>query len=97
MPEGGQQRIVVREQVGGRRHKDDTTGSGAQQAPPADSSLGARCLAWWSYFPKDDVSDELAFPKNAEITEVEDMNGDWSIGVYAGKVGLFPSNHVRRL
>jgi len=96
MPEGGQQRVVVREQVGGRRHKDED-GGGIQQAPPVDSTLGARCVAWWSYFPKDDVTDELAFPKNAEITEVEDKNEDWSIGVYAGEVGLFPSNHVRRL
>ncbi|RMX97937.1 hypothetical protein D0867_12604 [Hortaea werneckii] len=65
--------------------------------PPEDSSLGARCLALWSYFPPEGVEDEVAFPKNAEVTEVEDMNGDWSIGVYAGKVGLFPSNHVRRI
>ncbi|KAI7025191.1 hypothetical protein KC318_g2658, partial [Hortaea werneckii] len=51
--------------------------------PPEDSSLGARCLALWSYFPPEGVEDEVAFPKNAEVTEVEDMNGDWSIGVYA--------------
>ncbi|KAI7317944.1 hypothetical protein KC315_g10253 [Hortaea werneckii] len=65
--------------------------------PPEDSSLGARCLALWSYFPPEGVEDEVPFPKNAEVTEVEEMNGDWSIGVYAGKVGLFPSNHVRRV
>ncbi|KAI7551031.1 hypothetical protein KC331_g2807 [Hortaea werneckii] len=101
---GGQQRVVVRDLVGGRRHKEDdgsdsvVTGAAAiPPPPPEDSSLGARCLALWSYFPPEGVEDEVAFPKNAEVTEVEDMNGDWSIGVYAGKVGLFPSNHVRRI
>lgn len=56
-----------------------------------------RCFAQWSYFPPEDVNDELGFPKNAEITEVEAKNEDWSVGVYAGRVGLFPSNHVRRI
>lgn len=103
MPEGGggQQRVVVREMVGGRRYKDEGGGVGVgatpPPAPPADSSLGARCLALWSWFPPEGVTDELVCPKNAEITEVEDMNGDYSVGVYAGVVGLFPSNHVRRL
>ncbi|KAK5127856.1 hypothetical protein LTR85_004973 [Meristemomyces frigidus] len=102
MPEGGQQRVTVREQVDGRRHKDEIDNKGTQAhltaaPPPADSSLGARCLSLWSYFPREGVADELTFPKNAEVTEVDDMNGDWSIGVYAGNVGLFPSNHVRKL
>ncbi|KAK4546538.1 hypothetical protein LTR36_001755 [Oleoguttula mirabilis] len=101
MPEGGQQRVIVRGQVGGRRHKDEDADVAKARStaapPPADSSLGARCLSLWSYFPREGVADELTFPKNAEVTEMDDMNGDWSIGVYAGNVGLFPSNHVRKL
>lgn len=99
MPEGGHQRVTVREQVGGRRHKDDTDANSTELTaapPPADKSLGARCLSLWSYFPKG-ATDELTFPKNAEVTEVNDLNGDWSVGVYDGNVGLFPSNHVRKL
>ena len=44
-----------------------------------------------------DVKDELSFPKNAEVREVETKNSDWCLGVYAGNVGLFPRNHVRVL
>lgn len=94
IPEGGQQRYIVAERVGGLRLEDSNT---QQAAPPANDNTGQRCLALWSYFPKEEVVDELAFPKNAEIREVQDMNSDWYVGVYAGKVGLYPSNHVRRL
>lgn len=95
-PEGSvQQRITFRDPVGGYRHKEDRS-TALILPPPADGSLGARCLAAWSYFPKEGVVDELALPRNAEVREVEDLNGEWSVGVYAGAVGLFPSNHVRR-
>lgn len=95
---GGQQRVIIRDQVGGRRHKDAIADTQSVTAPPpAEATFGARCLALWSYFPKAGVNDELTFPKNAEVTEVEDLNGDWSIGVYAGRVGLFPSNHVQSI
>ena len=98
MPEGAHQRVTVREVVGGRRHKDENPPAGVQPPPPpSDSSLGARCVALWSYFPAERVEDELPFPKNAEITEVEEVNADWSVGVYAGRVGLFPGNHVQRI
>lgn len=69
----------------------------APSRPPPDGGTGMKCLALYNYFPKGGVSDELAFPKNAEIREVEAKNGDWYVGVYAGKVNLFPSNHVRVL
>lgn len=61
--------------------------------PTPDGSAGLRVLALWSYFPTG--GDELAFPKNAEITEAEDINGDWFWGVFAGRKGLFPGNHGR--
>lgn len=66
----------------------------AQRFPP-DGGVGLRIQARWSYFPADGVTDELAFPKFAEITEAEDINGDWCWGVYAGSKGLFPGGYGR--
>lgn len=59
---------------------------------------GMRVVAAWSYFPDPATApDELAFPRNAEVLEVEHLNEDWSVGVYAGKIGVFPKNHTREL
>ncbi|WPH02741.1 Hypothetical protein R9X50_00560900 [Acrodontium crateriforme] len=96
LPTGGQQRLTLRPPIGGWRLKDDLS-SAPTALPPADHTLGMRCLASWSRFPDSNVRDELCFPKNAEIREVEEINSDWYLGVYAGAVGLFPSNHVRKL
>lgn len=60
---------------------------------PPVGDVGLRVLALWSYFPAG--VDELTFPKNAEITEAEDINGDWFWGVFAGQKGLFPGNYGR--
>ena len=98
--EGGHLRMTVREPVGGWAFKEDEISLNSQPPPrgfPPDGGIGMRCLATFNYFPKDGVSDELSFPKNAEIREVEDKNGDWFWGVYAGAINLFPSNHVRAL
>ena len=62
---------------------------------PPDGGIGLRVFALWSYYPSEGVSDELMFPKNAEIREAEDINGDWFWGVYAGGKGLFPGNYGR--
>ncbi|KAF2218479.1 hypothetical protein BDZ85DRAFT_299510 [Elsinoe ampelina] len=64
-------------------------------ALPPDGGVGLRVQALWSYFPAEGVEDELAFPKNAEVREAEDINGDWFWGVYAGRRGLFPGNYGR--
>lgn len=73
--------------------------SAARQAAmnlvPPDGGVGLRTQALWSRFPAEGVPDELAFPRNAIVTEVENINGDWYWGVYAGKKGLFPGNFVR--
>lgn len=61
---------------------------------PPDGGIGMRVLARWGYFPGPDVKDELMFPRAAEIREVEDINGDWYWGCYAGHKGLFPGPYV---
>ena len=98
--EGGHLRINVREPVGGRRLEEDDISTSSQPPPngyPPDGGVGMRCLALYNYLPKEGVTDELSFPKNAEIREVENKNGDWYLGVYSGTINLFPSNHVRIL
>ncbi|KAI9882470.1 MAG: hypothetical protein M1823_005787 [Watsoniomyces obsoletus] len=80
--------------------KVDTISSSSISSPlhfPPDGGVGMRVLARWGYFPKDDVTDELMFPRNAEIREVEDINGDWYWGCYAGRKGLFPGPYVQVL
>ena len=68
-----------------------------QKRFPPDGGVGLRVLALWSYYPAPGVADELLFPKNAEIREAEDINGDWFWGCYAGAKGLFPGNYGRVL
>ncbi|KAL1964436.1 hypothetical protein VTN77DRAFT_6994 [Rasamsonia byssochlamydoides] len=57
---------------------------------PPDGGVGLVLCALWSYYPEDDVSDELSFPRGAEITEAENINDEWYWGYYAGSTGLFP-------
>ncbi|KAL2357917.1 hypothetical protein BJ546DRAFT_834922 [Cryomyces antarcticus] len=96
---GGQRRVVVREMVGGWALKDDGEGAERNAADqhrlPPDGGIGLRVLALWSYYPAAGVTDELMFPKGAEIREVEDINGDWAWGVYAAGKGLFPGGYGR--
>lgn len=98
--EGGHLRTTIRELVGGWAFKEDSLSMSGQPPPngyPPDGGMGSKCLALYNYVPKDGIVDELAFPKNAEIKEVEEMQADWYWGVYAGTINLFPSNHVRVL
>lgn len=75
-------------------HNSSSSSPSTLRFPP-DGGIGLRVLALWSYFPAEGVEDELGFPRNAEIREVEDINGDWFWGVYAGAKGLFPGNYGR--
>ncbi|KAF4186280.1 hypothetical protein CNMCM7927_005641 [Aspergillus lentulus] len=61
---------------------------------PPDGGIGLIVHALWSWYPEEDVQDELMFPRGAEITEVENINDDWFWGCYAGQTGLFPGSHV---
>ena len=82
--------------AGGSPHTDtyNTINPLLRKYPP-DGGVGLRVLALWSYWPEEGVADELAFPKGAEIREVEDINRDWFWGCYAGRKGLFPGNYVK--
>ncbi|PGG97656.1 hypothetical protein GX51_07223 [Blastomyces parvus] len=61
---------------------------------PPSGGIGLRLLAHWSYYPEPDVTDEIMFPRGAEITEAENINDDWMWGCYAGQKGLFPGGYV---
>ncbi|KAL8788538.1 MAG: hypothetical protein Q9213_001611 [Squamulea squamosa] len=96
----GQQRHIRR--VFGQDASQETQDAAATAAPllrqyPPSGGLGLHALAVWSYWPEGEASDELPFPRGADIKEIEDINGDWYLGTYAGKIGFFPSNHVRVL
>ena len=65
-----------------------------QKYPPS-GGVGMVGLAKWGYIPQEGGTDELEFPKGAEIREVEDINGDWFWGCYAGSKGLFPAPYLR--
>ncbi|KAL8978927.1 MAG: hypothetical protein Q9205_005620 [Flavoplaca limonia] len=96
----GQQRHVRK--VFGQDRSGETQDGTASATPllrkyPPNGGTGMRALAVWSYWPEDGAADELPFPRGAEIREVEDINGDWFLGSYCGKMGVFPSNHVRIL
>jgi hypothetical protein len=90
-------RIVRREMVGGWRLKEDDSTNYTTTTVPPDGGLGHRYLAIYARFPGEEVGDELTFPRNAEIREVEEVTEEWAVGVFAGRVRLFPRNHCRRL
>lgn len=62
---------------------------------PPDGGVGLIVHAMWSWYPEEDVEDELVFPRGADIKEVENINDDWFWGCYAGRTGLFPGTHVK--
>lgn len=97
--DGDQQhvRTVSKQPVlSGEREGGTTENAFLQHHLPSGGS-GMRVLALWSYWPQNPSQDDLTFPRGAEIWEVENINGDWFIGSYAGKTGLFPEKYVRVL
>ncbi|KAF1981127.1 hypothetical protein K402DRAFT_343049 [Aulographum hederae CBS 113979] len=95
--DGGQRRVVTQDLVGGLALKDeDGVDLQAARFPP-DGGEGDRLVMIWSYYPTDGVTDELMFPRGAEIREAYNINGDWFWGCYAGAKGLFPGNYGRVL
>lgn len=67
---------------------------------PPDGGFGSKGVAVYPYWPEEaepgDASiRELVLPRGAEVTQMEDINGDWLSGVYAGDFGIFPAGFVR--
>ncbi|KAI1777929.1 hypothetical protein F4818DRAFT_408444 [Hypoxylon cercidicola] len=62
---------------------------------PAAGGTGLRAAARWAWYPQAGTTDELLFPKGAEVREIEDVNGEWWFGCYMGAEGLFPAPYVR--
>ncbi|PVI06356.1 hypothetical protein DM02DRAFT_609929 [Periconia macrospinosa] len=99
----GEEKWTWREHDGSRQHHSSSASTSSsphsahppQRRFPPDGGVGLRLQARWSYYPSPDARDELTFPKFAEITEAEDINGDWFWGVYAGSKGLFPGGYGR--
>ena len=77
-----QHRVIVEDLVGGHALGHYLPSGG----------LDSCFLALYSSWPNEEDHDELAFPKGAEIREVQDHNGGWFSGFYCGKGGLFAGN-----
>ena len=72
-------------------------GTPSQQRFPPDGGVGLIARAAYAWIPAEGVTDELSFPRGAEIREAMEILDEWYVGCYAGAKGLFPSNHVRVL
>ncbi|KAF2187106.1 hypothetical protein K469DRAFT_629987 [Zopfia rhizophila CBS 207.26] len=63
-------------------------------APPQPAGgAGPTATALYDYDAAED--NELSFPENAKITNVEFPDEDWWLGTYNGQSGLFPANYVQ--
>ncbi|OAL74601.1 hypothetical protein A7D00_0195 [Trichophyton violaceum] len=62
-------------------------------APPAAAAAQHTATALYDYEAAED--NELSFPEDAKITNIEFPDEDWWTGEYQGKVGLFPANYVQ--
>ncbi|KAF5973590.1 cortactin [Fusarium coicis] len=63
----------------------------AAAAAPAEA--GHTAVALYDYEAAED--NELSFPEDATITNLEFPDEDWWFGHYAGQAGLFPANYVQ--
>ncbi|EER25445.1 C3HC4 type (RING finger) zinc finger containing protein [Coccidioides posadasii C735 delta SOWgp] len=81
-----------------RHHLSGSSGDSPKSplAPrfPPSGGIGLRLVAIWSYYPDPEETDEIMFPRGAEITEAENINDDWFWGCYAGQKGLFPGYYA---
>ncbi|RDA90911.1 hypothetical protein CP533_4441 [Ophiocordyceps camponoti-saundersi (nom. inval.)] len=59
---------------------------------PALEAGGATATAMYDYEAAED--NELSFPEDAKITNLEFPDEDWWFGHYNGQSGLFPANYV---
>lgn len=77
---------------------NSVTSQGVARFPP-DGGFGKGGTAYYAYWPEEgpDGEGELTLPRGAEVAEIEDVNGDWWSGVYAGDIGVFPFGYVREV
>ncbi|KAH7123713.1 hypothetical protein B0J11DRAFT_529697 [Dendryphion nanum] len=61
--------------------------------PQPARGAGPTATALYDYEAAED--NELSFPEDATITNVEFPDEDWWLGTYNGQSGLFPSNYVQ--
>ncbi|KAH6687328.1 hypothetical protein F5X68DRAFT_152865 [Plectosphaerella plurivora] len=61
---------------------------------PRNGGNGFSATAKWAWNPTAD--DELLFPKGADVIEIEELDEEWSHGVYMGAQGLLPTKYLRR-
>ncbi|KAI1339101.1 hypothetical protein F5Y15DRAFT_384805 [Xylariaceae sp. FL0016] len=61
--------------------------------PQAAAGSGPTATAEFDYEAAED--NELSFPENAKITNLEFPDEDWWFGHYNGDSGLFPANYVK--
>ncbi|KAK1239634.1 hypothetical protein MKX07_001088 [Trichoderma sp. CBMAI-0711] len=65
----------------------------AAPAAPTSASAGPTATALYDYEAAED--NELSFPEDATITNLEFPDEDWWFGHYGGHSGLFPANYVK--
>lgn len=65
----------------------------AAAAAAAPAEAGHTAVALYDYEAAED--NELSFPEDATITNLEFPDEDWWFGHYAGQAGLFPANYVQ--
>lgn len=91
----GSRYIIIEDVVGGHALSDSDIGRSASSYPLRRGG-DLRVLALWSYWPEEVDDDELPFPKGAEIREYENINDDWSWGVYCSRKGFFLPTTAKR-
>ncbi|KOS20848.1 Protein app1 [Escovopsis weberi] len=64
-----------------------------EHAAEAHAGAGATATALYDYEAAED--NELSFPEDATITDLEFPDEDWWFGHYNGHQGLFPANYVQ--
>ncbi|CAG8066716.1 unnamed protein product [Penicillium olsonii] len=65
----------------------------AAPAAAVPASKGRTATALYDYEAAED--NEIGFPENAKISNVEFPDDDWWLGEYNGRQGLFPANYVQ--
>jgi len=74
-------------------HPSQSQPEPAAAPPQAAGGSGPTATALYDYDAAED--NELSFPENATITNVEFPDEDWWLGSFNGKSGLFPANYVQ--